>query len=123
MATPRRNLEDQESSIKSRANEVFSESVDSTPIKSFEEYLRTTPAATLSIELKALLWVIAFIIAILFAAALLRVQRGGRRQRPKQPPAVTSLARPQMLRSTPSATSLMLDNAGMDPYNRLRTPC
>jgi len=91
MVISRRNTEDQESSIKSRANEVFSESNDSAPIKSFTEYLGTTSATPLSLEMKALLWVVGLIVAMLFVGAIMRVQQGGRRHHPARP----ASARPQ----------------------------
>jgi hypothetical protein len=81
MAIKRGNLEDQESSIKSRANEVFSDADDLVTVKSFNEYLQETPATPLAPEMKALLWVVALIVAMLFVGAILRVQRGGRRHR------------------------------------------
>lgn len=86
MVISRENPEDLEKSIKSRANEVFSDANDVVPIKSFTEYLGATPAAPLSPELKALLWVTALIVAMLFAGAIFQIQRGRRRPRSTPPP-------------------------------------
>jgi hypothetical protein len=122
MTISRDDLEDQESSIKSRANEVFSESNDLVPIKSFAEYLSTTPPAPLSTELKALLWVVGFIVAMLFVAALLRIQLGRRRPLPAGPPSRAAAARPQRQGVHPGAASVSPALPRIDPWNHNRPP-
>ncbi len=114
MATSRGIPEDQESSIKTRANEVFSEEQESSPIKAFGEYLQNTPATPLSPELKALLWVVALVVLLLFIGAILRIQRGGRRPRAPIPPAPASRHQPQQQRSIRVAEGLPPSASRMD---------
>lgn len=121
MVISRRNTEDQESSIKSRANEVFSETNEAAPVKSFAEYLGTTPATPLSMELKALLWVVAFIVAMLFVSAILRVQRGGRRHHPVRPRSRAAAVRTQRQEVHPGAASVSPALPRLDPLHRGRS--
>lgn len=120
MVISRRNTEDQESSIKSRANEVFSEANGAAPVKSFAEYLGKTPATPLSMEMKALLWVVGFIVAMMFVGAVLRVQRGARRHHPVRPPSRASEVRPHRQGVHPGAASVSPALPRMDPLNRDR---
>ncbi|ODU00411.1 MAG: hypothetical protein ABS79_03390 [Planctomycetes bacterium SCN 63-9] len=118
MAIQRGNQEDQDSSIKSRANEVFSDSDDSLPIRSFREYLDTTRATPLSFEVKGLLWVTGLIVAILFFGAILRVQLGPRRRPPRPSPRAGELPSPaQKQGSIRAAASFSPAPARMDPLN------
>ncbi len=75
MSGERRDNPEQEISIRRREHELFvQESVASGgPTKPFPEYLREVPAAPLSAGLKAALWAVALVAAILFAAALWRL--------------------------------------------------
>jgi hypothetical protein len=122
MVISRRNTEDQESSIKSRANEVFSEANDLVPTKSFKEYVDKTPATPLSRELKALLWVVGFIVAMLFVGAILRVQRGARRRLPARPPSRGAAVQPHRQGVHPGAASVSPALPRLDPSNRDRPP-
>src|SRR5436305_1927003 len=78
MPTDRRNMPEQELSIKEREQQLFvesSEEQDQGPVRPFAEYLRETPAAPLSTEVKVLLWIVAGVVAILFAAAVWKASR------------------------------------------------
>ena len=81
MAT-RRNLDDLDSSIKSRASAVFADDTVLGPSKSFSDIVRQTPPKPLSLEMKALLCLVGLIVVMLFFAALIRVQKGRRQPRP-----------------------------------------
>jgi hypothetical protein len=78
MPTDRHNMPEQELSIKEREQQLFVESAGiplQEPVRPFVEYLRETPAAPLSTEVKMLLWIVAVVVGILFAAALWKVSR------------------------------------------------
>jgi hypothetical protein len=99
MPSERRNIPEQEHSIKSRAHEVFvkqeAEKPDR-PTKPFTVYLRETPAFPMSSTVKAMLWFAGIIVGILFLAAVLKLSMrfGPKRQDPVSEPAVkTSGAR------------------------------
>src|SRR4051794_35005752 len=99
MPSQPRNMPEQEHSIKARSHELF---VDETPVvsegatKPFDVYLRETPAYPLSPGIKAIFWVLGFIVAALFLAAIWRVSHRHDDRRPDdQPPAETTvLTRP-----------------------------
>ena len=94
MPTDRRNMPEQELSIKEREQQLFVESSEdqrpNRPVRPFAEYLRETPAAPIPVEVKALLWIVGVVVAILFAAAIWKASRssvGARRARGPAPPA------------------------------------
>jgi hypothetical protein len=82
MPSQSRNIPEQEHSIKERSNELFFDesAVPARSSKPFAAYLRETPARPVSPALKALFWVLAVIIGVLFFAAIWRVahRHGGR---------------------------------------------
>ena len=86
MRSDRRNMPEQELSIKEREQELFVEpddpSAPPTSVKPFAFYLRETPANPLSTEVKAILWAIGLVVLLLFAVAIWRAQRSPR-SRPK----------------------------------------
>lgn len=86
MPTERRNQPEQEFSIKRREHELFvsADSQTGTPAaaRPFKDYLRETPAAPLSTEIKAVFWVVGVIVTVLFLAALWRIH-GSSRPRPR----------------------------------------
>ena len=77
MRSDRRNMPEQELSIKEREQELFVEpsepSAPPTSVKPFAFYLRETPANPLSTEVKAILWAIGLVVLLLFAVAIWRV--------------------------------------------------
>lgn len=78
MPNDRRNMPEQELSIKEREQQLFVESSEDQlqgPVRPFAEYLRETPAAPLSTEVKVLLWIIGVVVAILFAGAIWKAIR------------------------------------------------
>jgi hypothetical protein len=76
MPTDRRNMPEQELSIKEREQQLFLESSeDQGPVRPFAEYLRETPAAPIPVEVKMLLWIAGVVVAILFAAAIWKASR------------------------------------------------
>jgi Family of unknown function (DUF6479) len=89
MPDDRRNMPEQELSIKEREQQLFVESSEDQlqgPVRPFAEYLRETPAAPLSIEVRVLLWVIGVVVVILFAGAIWKASRSSA-ARPKPRPA------------------------------------
>jgi hypothetical protein len=82
------NLPEQEISIKARAHELFVGSEPAgvaPPVKPFPVYLRETPAVPISGTIKAVLWMVAIIVALLFIAAVWRLMVRQGRQRPPAP--------------------------------------
>ncbi|AMV40324.1 hypothetical protein [Planctomyces sp. SH-PL62] len=75
MSGERRDHPEQEISIKRRGNELFVQdsAASGGPVKRFSEYLRETPATPLPGWVKAALWALALVAALLFAAALWRL--------------------------------------------------
>lgn len=77
MPSQSRNMPEQEHSIRARSDELFVEEIPVvTPARSsrpFVDYLRETPAQPLSPALKALFWMVAIIVGILFLVAIWRV--------------------------------------------------
>ncbi len=78
MPTDRRNMPEQELSIKEREQQLFVESSEDQvqgPVRPFAEYLRETPAAPISVEVKVLLWIVGVVVAILFILAVWKASR------------------------------------------------
>jgi hypothetical protein len=75
----RESVEHEDQSIKVRKSHLF-EPTDEGPaeVLPFEEFLRSTPPTPLSPGVKAALWVVGAIVALLFLAALLSVGRSSR---------------------------------------------
>ncbi|MHB1560368.1 MAG: hypothetical protein ACYC61_23195 [Isosphaeraceae bacterium] len=76
MPSQSRNMPEQEHSIKVRSNELFiADAPTEAPrtTRPFPQYLRETPAQPLSAGLKAIIWTLAIIVALLFVTALWRV--------------------------------------------------
>jgi len=77
MPAQRRNLPEQEHSIKARSRELFVEASDadaaSKATKPFAFYLRETPARPLSTLAKAVFWIVGTVVVLLFLAAIWRV--------------------------------------------------
>jgi hypothetical protein len=72
---------DQEFSIKRRGRELYHDDdapADAGPVKSFEDYLKETPADPLPTWAQAVLWTLGVIVALLLLAALWNTQRASR---------------------------------------------
>ncbi len=110
MSQPRGDQREQEISIKQREGELFrsqGDDLQAGSTKPFSEYLRETPADPLPSWVKAALWAVGVVVALLFAAALWRLQskpapRAVGKGRPKHS---STLERP-LLFSLPSAAPL-----------------
>ena len=75
--------QEQEVSIRQRGHELFrSDDATAAPMRPFAEYLRETPSTPLSAWTQALLWALAVVVALLFAAAL---WRSASRAKPRAP--------------------------------------
>jgi hypothetical protein len=102
MQPERRNLAEQERSIKDREQELFEErqevSEAKPPLKPFAVYLRETPADPFPTEVKVILWIVAVLVIAIFVAALWRMR--------------SSRTRPRA--ASPQATAVSLDRTG--PY-------
>ncbi|WP_337176779.1 hypothetical protein [Paludisphaera sp.] len=99
MSGERRDQAEQEVSIRRRGHELFvEEQAPKGPSRPFAEVLRETPAAPLSGLVKAALWAIAIVAALLFAAALWRLIN---RPNPKPP----RRARPRASAKAPRAAA------------------
>src|SRR5690349_4516897 len=101
MPTDRRNMPEQELSIKEREQQLFVESSKDQvqgPVRPFAEYLRETPAAPIPVEVKVLLWIVGVVVAILFAAAIWKASR-------------SSAAHPKPRAAPPAAE----DSTGLSP--------
>jgi hypothetical protein len=101
MRPDRRNMPEQELSIKEREKELFVEPQEPPPpkpeVKPFAVYLQETPADPMPSQAKAILWTVGAIVLILLALAIWRSQRSTR-PRPKPRPAepeATALAAPR----------------------------
>jgi hypothetical protein len=83
----RRNMPEQERSIKDREEQLFFEPDDPAtakpPPKPFPAYLRETPPNPMSPAIKTLLWIVGIVVLLLFLAALWRAHRPARRPRLK----------------------------------------
>jgi hypothetical protein len=90
MRPERRDLHEQERSIKDREQELFVEREEAPPekppVKPFAIYLRETPADPMATEVKVLLWIIAIVVLLLFVGALWRTQRASRSRVRESPP-------------------------------------
>ena len=121
MRSDRRNMPEQELSIKEREQELFVEpsepSAPPTSVKPFAIYLRETPANPLSTEVKAILWAIGLVVLLLFAVAIWRAQRSPR-SRPK--PRTSQAAATAMI--TPP-TYLCRGRSSHFAPGMIRTPC
>lgn len=75
----------EEQSIKARKKELFEEEVREAPVsapkKPARVYIQQTPAMPLSTGVKATLWIVGAIVAVLLVAAL--ATRGGKPPRPR----------------------------------------
>jgi hypothetical protein len=84
MRSDRRNMPEQELSIKEREQELFLEPQEAQAarqnVKPFAVYLRETPADPISSYVRAILWAAGVIVLILLALALWRAQRSSRRR-------------------------------------------
>ena len=118
MRSDRRNMPEQELSIKEREQELFVEPSDPsappTSVKPFAIYLRETPANPLSTEVKAILWAIGLVVLLLFALAIWRSQRS-HRSRPK-PQASEAAATAQVTPPTGSVRLSGLEAAGAQEF-------
>lgn len=96
MGSERRNMPEQERSIKDRGKELFvperDQESDRPPVKPFAVYLRETPAAPMSAGVRALLWVVSVVVLLLLVAALWRIQRSPRRRPRPQPTSAAALS-------------------------------
>jgi hypothetical protein len=63
---------EEEVSIRERGQELFRSDESPPTTRPFEEYLRETPSTPLPTWVQALLWALAVVVALLFAAALWR---------------------------------------------------
>jgi hypothetical protein len=113
MRSERRNLPEQERSIKDREHELFVEPTvapaPQAPLKPFAVYLRETAADPLSTEIKVVLWIVAVVVLLVFAAALWKTQRASRSRPPRGAPRQTALIpspRPNELRSGLARTAM-----------------
>jgi len=74
MSEPRRDEREQDISIRQREGELFRREDATSSARPFAEYLRETPAHPLPSWVKAALWAVGVVVALLFAAALWRLQ-------------------------------------------------
>ncbi len=81
---------EQEQSIKARGSELYARPKRTRAVlKPVDVYLRETPAAPASTGLKATLWIVGLVVALLFIAALWRlVHKRRARPTPSRPRAV-----------------------------------
>jgi hypothetical protein len=86
MGSERRNMPEQERSIREREQELFVEPQERTtpepPLKPFPIYLRETPAIPISPEVKVILWIVGIAVLLLLCVALWRTHRSLRLQTP-----------------------------------------
>jgi hypothetical protein len=88
MSAAHRDEPEQEISIRRREHELFRSHADEPPggsTRPFAEYLRDTPPAPLGPGAKAVLWILASVVALLFAAALWRSINRTHARAPKKP--------------------------------------
>ena len=85
MGSDRRNMPEQERSIRARDQELFAEpgeaSTGEPPVKPFPIYLRETPANPMSPQVKVILWIVGIFVLLLLCIALWRTQRPSRPRR------------------------------------------
>jgi hypothetical protein len=107
MSAARRDEPEQEISIRQREHELFRSHADDSsagPTRPFADYLRDTPSAPLPTWVKAVLWGLAVVVALLFAAALWRSIHKSHARAPQNPrPSVS--ATPGARRGPNAATS------------------
>ncbi len=96
MASQSRNMPEQEHSIKVRSNELFipDAPTETRVTRPFPDYLRETPAQPLSLGIKAILWILGIVVALLFVTALWRVVHRHGTHRSAHRPAVRSTWEP-----------------------------
>jgi hypothetical protein len=92
-----RHLPEQESSIKAREHELYVKPLPADGgqvCRPFPEYLRETPAEPLSATTKAILWIVAVLVVLVFLAAIWRIthRRNTRARDRSVPPAAESVA-------------------------------
>lgn len=102
MSGERRDQAEQEVSIRRRGHELF---VDETlgptgPSRPFSEFLRETPAAPIPAGVRAALWAVAVVAALLFAASLWRLIN-------RPTPSAPRRARPRASAKAPKAAARM----------------
>jgi hypothetical protein len=92
MASKPRNMPEQEHSIKVRSNELFvpDAPTETRVTRPFPDYLRETPAQPLSAGIKAIIWILGIVVALLFVTALWRVVHRHGTQRAAPRPTVRS---------------------------------
>lgn len=109
MPSQSRNMPEQEHSIKVRSNEMFIADAPtdaSRATRPFPAYLRETPAQPLSLGIKAIIWTLGLIVAVLFVAALWRVvHRHGSRPATRGPAARSAWEHGQLPAHRPAASS------------------
>lgn len=96
MSGERREQPEQEISIKRRGQDLFIDEspVSTGPSRPFSEFLRETPATPLPPGVKAALWAVSIVAALLFAAALWRLMNRPT-PKPKPRPSATRKVRPR----------------------------
>lgn len=107
MSAARHDEPEQEISIRRREHELFRSHADdpsAPPTRPFTEYLRDTPSAPLPTWVKAVLWALAVVVALLFAAALARTFNKAKARVPRQP-SRTSSSTPSLSPAPIAATS------------------
>lgn len=131
MSGERHEQPEQEISIKRRGHDLFvDETAPSTgPTRPFAEFLKETPASPLPAGLKAALWALSIVAALLFAAALWRLVNrptpkpaaATRKTRPKSAPKKTQPKKIQPSQpNQPKKTDA--DDHGPPPIARLSPP-
>ena len=93
MPSQRRNMPEQEHSIKERSHALFvEEDLVATPVptKPFKVYLRETPARPFSPGVKAIFWVLGIIVGLLFLLSLWRLSHHHTRRLPAAEEAPTA---------------------------------
>jgi hypothetical protein len=98
MSAARHDEPEQEVSIRQREHELFRSQDDSTSptTRPFVEYLRETPPAPLPTWVLAVLWASAFVVALLFVAALWRSVHRAKARAPRKPPTTSSSRSPAL---------------------------
>jgi hypothetical protein len=106
MAAQRRNMPEQEHSIKVRSHELF---VEETPVgpakatKPFKVFLKETPARPLSAGFRALLWALGITVGLLFLLALWRLAQRHQTRIPATGAAPAATAMFREMRRSPGA--------------------
>lgn len=108
MSAAHRDDPEQEISIRRREHELFRDHADELsggPTRTFAEYLRDTPTPPMSNGVKAVLWALAVVVALLFAAALWRstsktTARAPRKSKPAPDASFRASPRPGAIATT-----------------------